>query len=741
MSLRLRLALALLLLSALPLAGLALYSHATSSAALRKAAEVEASALARELAQRVGATATEVDLRVRQLARLPIESWAGVGEKGTEHFEAALAGLGPALPWIEGLTFVPRAPEAPEAIAPVAPVAWTPPAPATPAVAPVASVAPVTPPGAPPAAPGGARTDPDSRRRALEQEARAARGFARESRRLELDPHQREALRQELERVRESIALTIAESRAAQGRTATTPDLVLALEAQRAAERELGKLTAIGDPSAPPPAPHASGAAPSEAPPGAPAPPPRGPIGGSVSCPIESGDREVGRLTATIKAEELLRSVLAQTDRAQGEIPFALDAEGKLYVASAEDGDRLRDLPALAELRAGAAEREGPSDSPAARGDWVVVSRRDEGSGYRYGIARPLSAAMTELKRATARNFSFGMLLVGLAIAGLYPVSGRLVRDVHLLEEGAARLAQGDLGARVEVSSRHELGRLAATFNHMAGELAENQRRLLEQERLRKEEEIDRRLLAAENERRRRELEEARDFQLSLLPRELPRRAELDLAVSMTTATEVGGDYYDFLDADDGALVVAVGDATGHGAAAGTLVTAIKGLFAGSAAAAAPAAFLSAANAAVHRMGLVRRAMALTVARVAGRRVTLSAAGMPPALHFAAATREVREVALAGTPLGARAGFPYQEATVALGAGDALLFLSDGLPELPNAEGEPYGYDRLARRFQDLASSGPDARSVVAGLEASTAEWSHAAAPADDVTFLVLRAV
>jgi sigma-B regulation protein RsbU (phosphoserine phosphatase) len=433
--------------------------------------------------------------------------------------------------------------------------------------------------------------------------------------------------------------------------------------------------------------------------------------------------------------------VLAQTDRDQGEIPFALDAAGKLYVARAEDGDRLRDLPALAELRAGAPAREGAAAERDARGDWVVVSRRDAESGYRYGIARPLSATMAELKRATARNFSFGMLLVGLAIAGLYPVSGRLVRDVHRLEEGAARLAEGDLGARVEVSSRHELGRLAAAFNHMAGQISEHQQRLLEQVRLRKEEEIERRLLGAENERRRRELEEAREFQLSLLPRELPRRAGLDLAVSMTTATEVGGDYYDFLDGDDGALVVAVGDATGHGAAAGTLVTAIKGLFAGSAPGAAPAAFLAAANAAVHRMGLVRRAMALAVARVEGRRVTLSAAGMPPALHYGAASGEVREVALPGTPLGARAGFPYTEATLELGRGDALLFLSDGLPELPNAEGEPYGYDRLARRFRDLASGAPDAASVIAGLEATTAEWSGSGAPADDVTFLALRAV
>ena len=47
----------------------------------------------------------------------------------------------------------------------------------------------------------------------------------------------------------------------------------------------------------------------------------------------------------------------------------------------------------------------------------------------------------------------------------------------------------------------------------------------------------------------------------------------------MKTATQVGGDYYDFHPATDGTLTVAVGDATGHGLRAGTVVTAMKSLF------------------------------------------------------------------------------------------------------------------------------------------------------------------
>ena len=86
-------------------------------------------------------------------------------------------------------------------------------------------------------------------------------------------------------------------------------------------------------------------------------------------------------------------------------------------------------------------------------------------------------------------------------------------------------------------------------------------------------------MLAAENERKSTELEHARQVQLSLLPQVPPRVPGLDIAAEMKTATEVGGDYYDFSVADDGALMIAIGDATGHGLSAGTVVSATKGIF------------------------------------------------------------------------------------------------------------------------------------------------------------------
>ena len=96
----------------------------------------------------------------------------------------------------------------------------------------------------------------------------------------------------------------------------------------------------------------------------------------------------------------------------------------------------------------------------------------------------------------------------------------------------------------------------------------------------RRREKENKKLLQLENERKTKELEEARQLQLSMLPKELPKLPNLDIAVYMKTATEVGGDYYDFIVGLDGTLIVAIGDATGHGMKAGTIVSMVKALFA-----------------------------------------------------------------------------------------------------------------------------------------------------------------
>lgn len=449
-----------------------------------------------------------------------------------------------------------------------------------------------------------------------------------------------------------------------------------------------------------------------------------GVIGDDLDCTIRDDSQVVGKVRAQVRAQALLQGVLAATRRDRGEIPFAVDAEGHLYAARPKDVEALRRLPLTA-------EEEGAS------GSWAIASKEEAGTGLRFGIARPIGAALEEMRRTTARNFGWGLGLIGLCFAGIFPLSGRITRNVGTLTSGAEQIARGDLTARVPVRSRDELGRLAEAFNRMAHDLSAHQELLLQEERLRKEREIERRLLEAEHDRKSRELEQARQFQLSLLPRELPARPDLELAVYTRTAAEVGGDYYDVLQGEDGSLTLAIGDATGHGAAAGTMVTVVKGLFTARAGETDPARFLCEANGVIKRMQLGRMAMALSVLQLRGRKVRFASAGMPPVFLHRARTGEVEEICLQATPLGAMADCDYPERELEVEAGDTLLLLTDGFPELQGTSGDLLGYPKVHELFTASAAKPPG--EVIADLTAAADAWRGEMPLQDDVTFVVLK--
>ena len=436
-----------------------------------------------------------------------------------------------------------------------------------------------------------------------------------------------------------------------------------------------------------------------------------------------------GNVEADIDVELFLRRVLERTRRAQGEVPFAVDPEGQVFATSDEDRNTVLALvggDGRALYDAGEGVREV--------GNWVIVAQPDRDSDLHFGIARPIDESLADIRASSARNLVLGLGLIGLALLGILPLSSRLTRRLTALSAEADRLASGDLEARVPVRGRDELAQLARSFNRMAGELSSNQEQLLEQERRSREQEFDRRLLEAENSRRGDELEQARRFQLSLLPTELPRVEDLDVAVSMKTATEVGGDYYDFWQEGD-ELTVVIGDATGHGVRAGTMVTAIKTLFSASRARSGLREFLVEANAAIRSMKLNRMTMALALLRYRDGKVVLASAGMPPLLVYRASAGHVEEVECPALPLGAMDEPGYGEVSVELHEGDVAMLLSDGLAELDDGDGGPIGYAPVMQRFAELGELRPE--EIVSELERFVGAHVEER-PDDDVTFVVM---
>ena len=248
---------------------------------------------------------------------------------------------------------------------------------------------------------------------------------------------------------------------------------------------------------------------------------------------------------------------------------------------------------------------------------------------------------------------------------------------------------------------------------------------------------LERQLLEVENTRKTEELEKARELQLSMLPQAAPQLPNFDVAFEMRPATEVGGDYYDYNLAADGQLTLAIGDATGHGTNAGLVVSAVKSLFKTSAPDTSNLETLERISQGIKSMNLKRLYMAMTLATLDDNRLTLTAAGMPPALIYRADEDLVEEILLEGMPLGGFIGAERQEASYQLQSGDTVLLMSDGLPEMLNSENEMLDYPRTKAAFEEVADQSP--KTIIDRIFKVSTLWADGEPQADDVTLVVIK--
>ncbi|HEY5565510.1 MAG TPA: PP2C family protein-serine/threonine phosphatase, partial [Rhodothermia bacterium] len=280
-------------------------------------------------------------------------------------------------------------------------------------------------------------------------------------------------------------------------------------------------------------------------------------------------------------------------------------------------------------------------------------------------------------------------------------------------------------------------GLTVAMATYLSQSFAKTSENLVVHERRLREEEITRRLLEADVARKTRELEEARALQLSMLPRNVPQSDRFVIAVHMQTASEVGGDYYDFHFGDAEDLTIVIGDATGHGLKAGVMVAIAKSLFKAGLPRENFPEFFNACNRILRQMYLGNLFMAMTLVRIEKNRLTVSAAGMPPLLLYRAGSDEVEDVILKGMPLGAFEDFPYEQFETDLAPGDALLLLTDGLTELFDGEREMFGLERARNLWREAARRQP--AEVIARLEEVAARWRGNRPQEDDMTLVAVK--
>jgi serine phosphatase RsbU (regulator of sigma subunit) len=244
-----------------------------------------------------------------------------------------------------------------------------------------------------------------------------------------------------------------------------------------------------------------------------------------------------------------------------------------------------------------------------------------------------------------------------------------------------------------------------------------------------------------ELDRVRHDLEVARSIQQSLLPRGKPDIAGFDIAGWNRPADETGGDYFDWNVLSDGRLAVMLTDITGHGIGPALLAALCRAY--------ARSAFetnksMSAAVARLSRdLGEDLRpnrfaTFASVLCRPGLSDVELLSAGHGPIVLYSQRAHSCRELPAQGLPLGIMPEIPYEPpAVVCLEPGDLILIATDGFVEWENADGEPFGVERLQTTIQKVAQLTPE--QIIAKLVEDVAAFTGGTRQEDDLTAVIIK--
>jgi serine phosphatase RsbU (regulator of sigma subunit) len=203
---------------------------------------------------------------------------------------------------------------------------------------------------------------------------------------------------------------------------------------------------------------------------------------------------------------------------------------------------------------------------------------------------------------------------------------------------------------------------------------------------------------AQERERIEQELRVARLIQQTLLPKSLPDLPGYDVAAYYQPAREVGGDFYDFLDLEDGRFGLVVGDVTDKGVPAALVMATTRTLLRASAQRLdSPGEVLRRVNEVIVQDIPPNMFITCLYAILDSETglLTYANAGHDLPYRRKASAGGAEELRATGMPLGLLPGMEYEEKEIVLERGDSVLFYSDGLVEAHDPQREMFGFPRL----------------------------------------------
>ena len=297
------------------------------------------------------------------------------------------------------------------------------------------------------------------------------------------------------------------------------------------------------------------------------------------------------------------------------------------------------------------------------------------------------------------------MLFISVTIGTV--VARVFLEPVTSLTKGVEALAARRFSTRVSISSRDELGRLSRTFNEMMESLAD--------------------------------LEVARTVQDAFFPEGPLRAGSWEVFGRCCSASQIGGDYFDYFALDERRVAFIIGDVTGHGVSAALVMAMAKALTAETGAGFDLVEVLRTLNRVIEQVLQGRKSMSCQVGILDTVAGNVSICNGGHCFPYLVRNGEARHLQVPGMLIGVSRGWRASKIfTFPLLPGDCLIGYTDALYESQDkASGTAIGFPRVREALPELV------RGRAQDTEQTLRDWHGSvtgSGPAnDDLTILVIQ--
>ena len=339
--------------------------------------------------------------------------------------------------------------------------------------------------------------------------------------------------------------------------------------------------------------------------------------------------------------------------------------------------------------------------------------------GYCLIAAMPVAEAMFMRDASMLTSVFMQVLIFSTLFVFIYILIKRvIINNLKKINDTLAQITDGDLSVTVDVRSNAEFASLSDDINSTVATL--------------------KRYIAEAAARIDKELEYAKQIQLSALPTNFPAGEDYCIYAQMIAAKEVGGDFYDFYKLNDTTVAFLAADVSGKGIPAAmfmmTAKTIIKDL---AESGMAVNDIFTKANEKLcenNESGMFVTAWMGILDLSTGDVQFANAGHNPPLLKRADGSFEYLKTR-AGFVLAGMEGIRYRVSEITLNPGDRLFLYTDGVPEATNIDNKLYGEDRLLTFMNQNASA--EATKLLPALKANIDEFVGEAPQFDDITMLM----